>query len=164
MLIYQGEQGIYEEQKQTVPQESNEAGATAMQHLMRLSVISDSNVERAGRLLYTDVVSFKDKYVYLGRPGECVDPKELEEDRWALNNNISIVANMVIPRRFERISRFRSLRSAERLLRRERKMQQKDNKRTCRHPMQRTLDRRCTNLRKWASRLPRRTKIANKLS
>lgn len=126
MLIHKDDRGIYEEQIQAVLQESNEAGATAMQHLMRLSVISDANVGRAGRLLYRDVVSFKDKYVYLGRPGEWVDQKELEEDRRALNNNISIVANMVIPRRFERISRFRSLRSAERLLRRERKMQQKD--------------------------------------
>lgn len=126
MLVKQDEQGIYDEQIDAVLREANEAGTSAMQHLMRLSVISDSNVSRAGRLLYRDVVSFKDKYVYLGKPGEWVDKNELNADIWALNDYISIVANMVVPRRFERITRFRSLRSAERLLRRERKLQQKD--------------------------------------
>ncbi|PCC37430.1 hypothetical protein [Glutamicibacter sp. BW77] len=129
MLMLKEEQGIHEEQIESVLKEANDAGIAAMQHLMRLSVISDSSVGRAGRLLYRDVVSFKSKYVYLGKPGQWADLDELEADCWTLNDHISIVANMVVPRKYERISRFRSLKGAERLLKRERKLQQKDIKR-----------------------------------
>lgn len=126
MLQHQQEQGIYDEQIDAVLKEANESGAEAIQHLMRLSVIGDASLSRAGRLLYRNVVDFKNKYSFLGKPGQWVTEEELTQDIWSLNEGISIVANMVVPRKYERITRFRSIRGAERLLKRERKLQKKD--------------------------------------